>query len=91
MIFGFIHGKSMANFRKGTWKLRENTLLVVKLLPTLISTAKKKFHVDYECSLPESDAQASSFFSFFFSRGTAVVFSRAFAFSCKLGVCNTAN
>ncbi len=33
---------------------REYALLVVKLLPTLLtSTAKKKFQVDYECSLSE--------------------------------------
>ncbi len=28
MIFGFIYLKTMANFRKGTWKLRENIKLV---------------------------------------------------------------
>ncbi len=28
MIFGFIYVKTMANFRKGTWKLRENIKLV---------------------------------------------------------------
>ncbi len=51
---------------------REYAPLVVKLLPTwLTSTAKKKFHMGYEYSLPESsggargvpesDAQASYF------------------------------
>ncbi len=28
MVFGFIHVKTMGNFRKGIWKLRENIKLV---------------------------------------------------------------
>ncbi len=55
MIFCFIHVKTMANFRRGTWKLRENiTLVVVKL--AIKSTAKKVSQA-CECSLPESDAR----------------------------------
>ncbi len=56
----------MANFHKGTWKLRENIVsLVVKLLPTLKHVinvySQKKFH--WTMKEAESDARISSFFS----------------------------
>ncbi len=77
----------MVNFRKGTWKLGENIRCVgggeiitdIKKNTLLTSTPKKVLH-DYECSLPESDAQAS-FSPFFFLpfswRRIADVFSQA--------------
>ncbi len=55
MIFGFIRSKTMANFRKGTWKLRENIRYVgggeVSYIKTLLKSTAKKVSQDYdECT-----------------------------------------
>ncbi len=51
-LFGFIHSKTMVNFRKGTWKLlKADALMVVQLLPTLkhvINVNSQKMSLDYE-------------------------------------------
>ncbi len=65
MIIGFIRCKTMAKFRKGTWKQRIlDALVVVKLLPTLKHVInvnnQKSFH--RIMNVPESDARVSSFY-----------------------------
>ncbi len=52
----------MANFRKGTWKLRENIRCVGG---EIITDIKTHFNTQksYECNLPKSDARASFYWS----------------------------
>ncbi len=58
MIFFFgIRVKTMANFRKGTWKLRETVRCVgggeiITDIKTLLTSTPNFFSQDYECSLP---------------------------------------
>ncbi len=83
MIFGFIRSKTMAGFRKGTWKVRENRLLYALLVVKLFLTLKHVININsqnkFHCfmNVPESDAGASSFFFFFSRRRITDVFSRA--------------
>ncbi len=75
----------MANFRKGTWKLGENIRSVgggeMYYLATLkhvinLNTQKSFTGLDYEWSLPESDARTGFVFSFlFFSFGGGLLMS----------------
>ncbi len=62
VIFGFIRVKTMANFRKGTWKLRENIRCIVggeiitNIKTHYLHQQPKKFH-RRTMNVPESDAR----------------------------------